>query len=87
MIRTSHNAQIPLSAGRSTPTNHSIRVADELVCVRRLHVRHLRVLYSQEGRVRTEIDAGTVPDETRALIDRQALDTNERLKQLFVRRS
>ena len=67
------------------PSDQSVRVADALECVRRLHERHLRRLKAQEARVRTEVDGGAVPEETRALIDQQALETNERLRQLFAR--
>ena len=67
------------------PTDLATRVADALEVVPRLHERHLRALKAQEERVRGDIDSGDVPDETRALIDQQTLDTNERLKHLFAR--
>ena len=67
------------------PTDQATRVADALEAVRRLHERHLRALKSQEERLRGDVDSGDVPDETRALIDQQTLDTNERLKHLFAR--
>ena len=65
------------------PADQPTRVADISECVRRLLERHLRLMKSQEEQALTEIGAGDEPDEAKGLVEDSALDTNERLRQLF----
>lgn len=67
------------------PADQPTRVADISQCVARLLERHLRLLKSEEERVLKEIGTGDEPDETKGLVENGALETNERLKQLFAR--
>ncbi len=71
-------------SGKSLPpADQPTRVADVSECVRRLLERHLRLLKSQEERVLKELGADDEPDDARSLIEDSALETNERLRQLF----
>ncbi|NQW16611.1 MAG: DNA primase [Chloroflexi bacterium] len=67
------------------PADQPNRVADISECVRRLHERHLRLLKSQEERVLQEMATGDEVDQTRGIVDDNALKTNDRLKNLFAR--
>jgi hypothetical protein len=67
------------------PMDQRARVAAVSDCVRRLHERHLRKLKSQEARAFADPSVTDDSPETRALIDRRSLETNERLRNLFAR--
>ncbi|MBI2965562.1 MAG: DNA primase [Chloroflexi bacterium] len=67
------------------PMDQRARVAAVSDCVRRLHERHLRRLKSQEARAFADPSVADDSPETRALIERRSLETNERLKNLFAR--
>ena len=67
------------------PADQPTRVADISECVRRLLERHLRLLKSQEERILKEIGAGDEPNDAKGLVENSALETNERLRQLFAR--
>jgi len=70
------------------PADQPNRVADISECVHRLHERHLRLLKSQEVRVLEDMATGTDDgevDQTQEIVAGNALETNDRLKNLFVR--
>ncbi|MBI4219041.1 MAG: DNA primase [Chloroflexi bacterium] len=74
-----------LQARSLPPMDQRARVAAVSDCVHRLHELHLRRLKSQEARALAELGASGGSPETRALIEKGSLETNERLKDLFKR--
>jgi DNA primase len=70
--------------GRSLPPmDHRARIAAVSDCVRRLHERHLRRLKTQEARALADAAGGS--PGTRETIERQGLETNQKLKDIFAR--
>ncbi len=74
-----------LTARPLPPADQKTRVADVSECVKRLHERRLRSLKAEESQVRGEIGEDGTPDDTHEMVNQTALDTNERLRQLFAR--
>ena len=77
---------VRLSQEALPPADKKQRAAEWQACLRRLEERHLRELKAQEGAAFAEDAAKDAPIDPEYLeaVSRQALETNQRLRDLFV---